>query len=63
MNLYKTTATGPVSTETKWAGSQAGASADRVALKKSTGSKAATEEVDVPTNKVGLLAFLNKEAA
>jgi hypothetical protein len=59
MNLYKTTAEGLESTETKWAGSLAGASADRVALKKSTGSKAETVEVDVPTNKVGLLAFLN----
>lgn len=63
MRLYKTTATrdGDVR-QTLWAGSQAAAAADRKSLVSDAGFKrneVNTEEVEVPTNKTGLIQFLN----
>lgn len=64
MKLYKTTSTDLHGAKfTKWAGSLAGATADRGALKETSGVKGKTIDVDVPTDKVGLLAWLNKEAS
>ena len=63
MKFYRThIQTGADSYQTKWAGSLAGATADRMALK-TPGAKPVTEEIDIPTDKVGLLAWLNKEAS
>jgi len=66
MKLYKITATGrPDSetpdSETHWVGTQADAASKRKQLV-TNGYKRAevdTEEVDVPTDKAGLLKFLN----
>lgn len=66
MKLYKTTALRTVSESdvdngVRWSGSQADAATDRKTFV-SSGFKRAevdTVEVDVPTDKKGLLAFLN----
>jgi hypothetical protein len=65
MKLYKQTVVfkndDGAHTETRWSGSQADASAQRSAWTKAGAKRAdiTTEEVDVPTDKKGLLAFLN----
>lgn len=70
MNLYKTTVTvvGTVNgvpdtktTTSSWQGSQAEASAVRAAAVRDGAKRkdVETEAVDVPTDKAGLLAFLN----
>ncbi len=56
MRLYKTTG----GDQTKWDGSQADASKRRVELRREGLKPVETEEVEVPTNKAGLLEFLNK---
>jgi hypothetical protein len=61
MRLYKTTSTyeaGAV-TITKWSGTQADAKADVRAEKDNGAQSAEWKEVDVPTDKAGLLAWLN----
>ena len=66
MKLYKITATGKPDSETPdsethWVGTQADAASKRKQLV-ADGYKRAevyTDEVDVPTDKAGLLAFLN----
>lgn len=61
MRLYKTTASNGDGIQTRWAGSQAEAATNRKAFV-GMGFKRAeveTEEVEVPTNKTGLLEFLN----
>ena len=67
MNLYKTTADADddqgARMVTIWSGSQAAASKDRVAYKKQSYKGVGTEEVEVPTNKVGLIEFLNQLGA
>ena len=64
MKLYRITATQDDENHTAvWVGSQADAGKARKELV-AKGFKRAeinTEEVDVPTNKEGLLAFLNKQ--
>lgn len=66
MNLYKTHWFKDTSEDgtsfalmSKWDGTQADASATRAAAKRDDGAKAITETVNVPTDKAGLLAFLN----
>lgn len=69
MNLYKTTVKALVGlndaqvmrTTTTWNGSQAEASAVRAAAVRDGAKRkdVETEAVDVPTDKAGLLAFLN----
>lgn len=70
MKLYKTTIqTGADSDQVKWSGSKDQAGKDRVEFKKlgiTYGNKKVlpeTEEVDVPTDKAGLIEFLNSGAA
>lgn len=62
MNLYKTISTKPEdgSTDISWTGSQADASKDRVRLRKEGNKDIVTTDVEVPTNKPGLLAYLNE---
>jgi len=68
MRLYKQTAKVPdddhmgVRSETLWSGSQAEAASQRAAWVKSGVKRAdiTTEEVEVPTNKQGLIGFLNQ---
>lgn len=63
MKLYRTTVTdaGPEDVAVRWAGSQAEAASQRKALNQNfKRDKINTEEVDVPTDKKGLLEFLNK---
>lgn len=67
MKLYKTTASQTIESDTdtkvRWAGSQAEAASDRKVFNSSLGFKRSeinTEEVDVPTDKKGLLAWLNE---
>lgn len=63
MKLYKITATnGDGDTETKWAGSQTESAKARkefmdIGFKR---NQLVTEDVEVPTNKDGLLNWLNK---
>jgi hypothetical protein len=63
MNLYKTTGDGVSPGRVRWSGSQAASSKDRVAMKKQGYLDVGTNEVDVPTNKAGLIEFLNKLGA
>lgn len=60
MKLYKTTATNDP--KAHWAGSQAEAAGQRKALNQAGHKRDSitTDEVDVPTDKKGLLEFLNK---
>lgn len=61
MRLYRITAKNDARNQTHWVGSQAEASAHRKQLT-AEGFKRAeitTEELDVPTDKKGLLDFLN----
>ena len=63
MNLYKTTGEkedGAVTT--LWSGTLADAGKDRAMLKKTNNKGVGTEDVDVPTNKPGLIAWLNDNA-
>lgn len=46
----------------KWSGTQVDARADRKALKEEGFGEPDTQEVDVPTDKQGLLAWLNENA-
>ena len=65
MKLYKTTYTPADFTVAMptWCGSADEASKGRTALKKDhPGCKPTTETHDVPTDKVGLLGWLNKNA-
>lgn len=68
MRLYKTTApdgTTDTGTRTSWTGSQADAGKDRKHFNsalKIPRDKITTDEVDVPTDKQGLLAWLNANA-
>ena len=69
MKLYKTTAvnlsTDPAVAHTRkaqWTGSQAEASKSRAAMKKDGLKEITTADVDVPTDKAGLLAWLNTNA-
>ena len=66
MNLYRTKYSKDVSEDgTKfekgfsWTGSLSDASKDRVRLKKEGCEDVHTDPVDVPTDKAGLMAFLN----
>lgn len=62
MKLYKTTATHEGETKSAWSGSQADAAKDRKHFnsdKKIPRAEIVTEEVEAPTNKQGLLDFLN----
>jgi hypothetical protein len=60
MKLYQTTAqTGADSFKVSWNGSGADASKQRSAFKKEGLKSVSTEEIDVPTNKTDLLAWLN----
>jgi hypothetical protein len=68
MNLYKIVATRTTDsetpdTETHWVGSQADAAAKRKALLAEgwTRREIETLDVNVPTDKGGLLAFLNEQ--
>ncbi len=68
MKLYKTyweedtSEDGTASVHHKrWDGTLADASATRAAAKRDVGAKATTDTVDVPTDKAGLLAFLNSK--
>jgi len=64
MNLYKTLGVNDdEESEVRWSGSLADASKDRVAMKKAGLKAVASEPVDVPTAKAGLLEFLNSELA
>lgn len=63
MDLYKTTGeNSDGDTATVWAGTQADAAKNRKALKSTNFKGVDTEEVDVPTKKADLIAFLNKNA-
>lgn len=61
MRLYKITAVSGADNKTLWVGSQGDAGKTRKGLVESGFKRAeiTTEEVDVPTNKEGLLGFLN----
>lgn len=63
MKLYQTKGTldidGVPTVRTQWTGTLSDASKNRVAFKKADMKKVDTDEVEVPTNKPGLLAFLN----
>lgn len=62
MKLYKTTAKmADGSASVRWAGSQAEAATNRKVFNQSGVKREyiSTEEVDVPTNKAGLLEWLN----
>jgi hypothetical protein len=63
MRLYKTDyrddEVNEPTDKVKWDGTQADASKRRVSLKKEGYRDIRTEEVDVPTDKAGLMAFLN----
>lgn len=62
MKLYRTHVTTPGLTAETWGGSQAEAASQRKAFNQ-LGHKrdsVVTDEVDVPTDKKGLLEFLNK---
>lgn len=70
MKLYKTTIqTGADSSKVRWSGSKDQAGKDRAEFKKlgvehmNKKVLPETEEVDVPTDKVGLIAWLNGGAA
>lgn len=64
MKLYKTTSDSSDQDKgaTRWAGSQAEASSQRAAMKKEKLPGVGTDEIDVPTDKKGLLAWLNINA-
>lgn len=66
MRLYKTTfiddEKGEGVTCATWSGTQTDAGKDRKSMKQQGMRNVATEEVDVPTDKQGLLAFLNQWA-
>jgi hypothetical protein len=61
MRLYKTTGVNPETGSVhRWDGTQADARARRQSMKaEDTFDKINTEEVDVPIDKAGLLAWLN----
>ena len=66
MLLYKITfqtkAFGETKTITRWVGSQADASAKRGKIRSRSDyipSSVQTDKIDIPTNKKGLLAYLN----
>jgi hypothetical protein len=60
MRLYKTTGQkADLVQETRWDGSLAAASKRRVELKKAGRKQVTTDEVEIPTDKVGLLEWLN----
>ena len=61
MNLYKTTYDDDAvpSSRASWAKSATDASKGRTSLKKAGMTKITTAEVEVPTNKAGLLEWLN----
>lgn len=64
MRLYKTTANADESTLVRWSGTQADAASERRifnSTKKIPRDSITTEEVEVPTNKQGLLEFLNSQ--
>lgn len=69
MKLYRTYVTVPVEEGTnhvRWSGSQADAAKDRKYFNsdlKIPRDRIHTDEVDVPTDKKGLLAFLNQRGA
>jgi len=70
MKFYKTTIqTGADSSKTRWSGSKDQAGKDRVEFKKlgveymNKKVLPETEEVDVPTDKAGLIEWLNKGQA
>ncbi len=58
MRLYQTTGENG-SVESNWAGSQADASKHRVAMKKDGLTNVQTAEQEIPTDKAGLLEWLN----
>lgn len=61
MKLYKTSAlTEDGVTKASWQGTQIAAGAARKSYKDAGHSDITTEEVDVPTHKSGLLAWLNE---
>ena len=62
MKLYKITAAdhaGQLVASIRWEGTQALSATAKRELKASTGAVVAVEEVDVPTDKAGLLTWLN----
>ena len=64
MQLYKTTATykdddGATISSVMWSGTQADARGDKKSYKDLGSKDAVTTPVDVPTNKAGLLDWLN----
>lgn len=64
MKLYRIVAAAPTGKETRWAGSQADAATARKTFNQ-TGHKRdaiTTEEVEVPTDKKGLLNWLNEQS-
>ncbi len=69
MKLYRTHATVPAeegANHVRWSGSQADAAKDRKHFNsdlKIPRDRIHTDEVDVPTDKKGLLAFLNQRGA
>lgn len=62
MNLYMTTGSSDAGAEVtvKWDGTQADAGKTRKALKEQGLENVETKDMDVPTNKDGLLKFLNQ---
>lgn len=65
MRLYKTTFIDDAkegATCATWSGTQADAGKDRKAMKSEGMRNVETEEVEVPTDKKGLLEFLNQWA-
>ena len=58
MKLYQTIGENGEVTA-RWAGSQADATKHRVALKKEGHKSVETQDIEVPTNKTGLLEWLN----
>lgn len=63
MRLYKTKGLhDQEGWEARWDGTQADAAKQRKAMKEQGFDKVETKEVDVPTDKQGLLAWLNAHA-
>lgn len=58
MKLYQTTGEDGC-VKARWSGSLADASKDRVAMKKEALTNVHTSDQDIPTDKAGLLAWLN----
>ena len=61
MKLYQTKASGDLASFTEYASSSDGASKARTRLKKQGLTDIATTEVDVPTTRTELIAWLNSQ--